>query len=316
MEKNLILEIAKYYYIRRMTQEEISKAFRISRMKVVRYLKEAREKGYIKIQVTQIDERCPSLEKLIKSEFKMKEVIISPDILNNEIYIRKKIGQLTADYLKNSIKDNNLIGIAWGRTLYDVVSFLSPLNVDGVKVIQIVGGLGRISDKIYPNEIVERAAFSLGSNYYVLHAPLLVDSKEAKQAIISNKTIKDVIKMWDNLDIVLSGVASIERSAHLLQSRPDKIPYILQEIKNSHAVGELCGVLYDINGKICNTKLNDLVVAINPEQICNARNSILVAGGKSKIKAIVGALRGNFIKTMVTDELTAKEILNYYRKIK
>jgi len=314
MKKNLIIEIAKYYYIHEMKQEEISKIFGISRMKVVRYLKEARKEGYVKFQIEETIERNPLLENIFKKKFNLKEAIIFPAFVNNEFFIRKKIGYLTAEYLKNEIRDNDVLGIAWGRSIHEVVNSFTPLNVENVKVIQIVGGMGKISDKIYPNEIVIKAASFLGNNYSVLHAPLFVETEESKRAIISTQAVKDVINMWDSIDIVLLGIGTIERNAHILASNPEDISYFLQETKRTHAVSELCGRFYDINGKLCETKLNDLVISLNPKQICNIRNSILVASGRLKIKAILSVLRGNFFKTIVTDELTAKEVLKYHKE--
>jgi len=314
MKKNLIIEIAKYYYIHKLTQEEIAKILGISRMKVVRYLKKARKEGYVKIQIAETNERCSLLENLLKSEFNLKEAIIFPVLSDVEFSIRKKIGYLGAEYLKSEIRDNDVVGISWGRSTYEAINSLTQLDVENVKVVQVVGGMGKISDKIYPNEIIARAAFFLGNHYSALHAPLFVESDESKRAIISTKVVKDVINMWDSINVILLGVGSMERNAHILVSSPEQIPSILQETKRIHAAAELCGRFYDINGKICKTKLNDLVIAVHPEKIRNIKNSILLASGRSKIKAIISVLRGNFFNTIITDESTAKEVLKYHKK--
>jgi deoxyribonucleoside regulator len=57
MRKKLIHEAAKLYYLKNMTQMETAKILGISRSKVSRLLKEAKEKGYVQINVVSPDER-------------------------------------------------------------------------------------------------------------------------------------------------------------------------------------------------------------------------------------------------------------------
>ena len=40
------------------------------------------------------------------------------------------------------------------------------------------------------------------------------------------------------------------------------------------------------------------------------KNVIGIAGGKVKVKAILGALRGGYIKILITGERTAKKVMN------
>jgi len=40
------------------------------------------------------------------------------------------------------------------------------------------------------------------------------------------------------------------------------------------------------------------------------KNVIGIAGGKGKIKAILGALCGGYIKILIANEKTAKEVMN------
>jgi len=42
-------------------------------------------------------------------------------------------------------------------------------------------------------------------------------------------------------------------------------------------------------------------------------NVVTVAGGRHKVDAILGAIRGGFIKILVTDEDTAREVIERAR---
>jgi deoxyribonucleoside regulator len=55
--------------------------------------------------------------------------------------------------------------------------------------------------------------------------------------------------------------------------------------------------------------LDERTVGIELADLRTKEHSILVAGGPSKTNAILGALRGRYANTLVTDQITAKDLL-------
>ena len=51
------------------------------------------------------------------------------------------------------------------------------------------------------------------------------------------------------------------------------------------------------------------VISISPKDLMKHKMVIGVAGGNEKIDAIFGALRGGYLKVLITDEDTATELL-------
>ena len=76
------------------------------------------------------------------------------------------------------------------------------------------------------------------------------------------------------------------------------------------AVGNIVGQFSDIEGNIIDCDLHKRIVAFPIEELRKMKNVIGVAGGKNKIEAILGALHGNFITVLITDEETATLIIN------
>ncbi|KKL05889.1 hypothetical protein LCGC14_2601530 [marine sediment metagenome] len=76
------------------------------------------------------------------------------------------------------------------------------------------------------------------------------------------------------------------------------------------AVGNIVGQFSDIEGNIIDCDLHKRIVAFPIEELRKMKNVIGVAGGKNKIEAILGALQGNFITVLITDEETATLIIN------
>jgi DNA-binding transcriptional regulator LsrR (DeoR family) len=77
-------------------------------------------------------------------------------------------------------------------------------------------------------------------------------------------------------------------------------------------VGDIVGQFYDRNGQILDTPLHDRTVALPLSDLRSMQNVIGIAGGLNKVPAILGALRGGFVKILITDERTAWEILNAF----
>ncbi len=86
----------------------------------------------------------------------------------------------------------------------------------------------------------------------------------------------------------------------------------LAKLKADGGVGDICGNFYDIQGRPVMDETG--IVGINLEQIQKVPEVIVAAGGLEKTQALVGALRGRFIKTLVTDVVTAREVLAVHEK--
>jgi DNA-binding transcriptional regulator LsrR (DeoR family) len=64
-----------------------------------------------------------------------------------------------------------------------------------------------------------------------------------------------------------------------------------------------------VNGKPVKTSLDDRVIGMPLEQLPELKRSVGIAGGKRKLDAILGALRGQLINVLITDRRTAERLL-------
>ena len=58
------------------------------------------------------------------------------------------------------------------------------------------------------------------------------------------------------------------------------------------------------------TPFSDRIIAIDIERLCKLPYCIGMAASREKVPAIMGALRGRLINVLITDEETAKILLN------
>ena len=69
-----------------------------------------------------------------------------------------------------------------------------------------------------------------------------------------------------------------------------------------------------IKGEECNTEYRDRVISMSLEQLRKTPKVIAVTSGKNRARAILGAIKGKLIDSLVTDNETAAEILIEFEK--
>jgi DNA-binding transcriptional regulator LsrR (DeoR family) len=79
-------------------------------------------------------------------------------------------------------------------------------------------------------------------------------------------------------------------------------------------VGETSGFHFDINGK-ADFDLNQRVIALSLPDLKRIPQVIAVACGLPKRRAILGVLRGGYVKALATDSLTAAAVLDEDREL-
>ena len=75
-------------------------------------------------------------------------------------------------------------------------------------------------------------------------------------------------------------------------------------------MGDLCGRFFDAQGKQCLVEPG--VIGISLEQLRSLDQVIGIAGGEEKVMAILSALRGGYLNTLITDTVTAQAVLERY----
>ena len=130
--------------------------------------------------------------------------------------------------------------------------------------------------------------------------PYRTDSKEDCQLIKNLSYDKKVQALWSSADLVILGIGNTET----LDSLERTFGY---SEKHDQVIGDIATHYFDINGQLIH--LYDNTLCASEADIRNAKQTVAIACGDEKAEAIAGALRTGMIKTLITDEYTAKQIL-------
>jgi DNA-binding transcriptional regulator LsrR (DeoR family) len=305
-QRRLKVKIAQKYYLKSETQDAIAKELGLSRIKVQRLLSQCRKEGIVEIRINDPMLRCLELEDELKARFGLLDARVSASPSDSSMLVRD-LARVCADYFVSLVSEGCVIGTAWGRTVFQMTQFLEPTPVRGVKVVSLLGGLAP-SMAHHPYAVMNRISDVFGAESHYLVAPALADSPLTRDVFMKEKRIQETLDMARNADIVIAGIGDVsEQSTLLLTGYLSQTE--LEELVARGAVGEMLTCHFDADGKLVPSRLSERLVGLKPDELGSVGQVIGVAGGEVKVRAILGALRARYINVLVTDEDTARKLI-------
>ena len=307
-EITLMVLVARLYHENNLTQEEIANRMNLSRQKISRLLIAARKAGIVKTIVLDPNPGDTFLAEELMSRFGLKDVVLTSGEYLDSVHLREGIGLAAAEYLQKNLSDDQLVGIGWGRTLFETVNLLSSDRKKIIDVIPLIGGLGDISPFFQVNELTRRLSDAFAGSYRNLYVPAFIEDSNVRENLIQSQEVRQVVDLWTKLDVAIVGVGYVEFQQMSSMFFVNHItPAKLALLKEKGTVGDICGRFFNVHGKEVNPELG--VVGIGLETLKSIPNVVAVAGGMEKVSALLGALHGGYIKTLITDTVSAQALL-------
>jgi len=311
----LIAQVAKLYYEERFTQQAIADQLDLSRQKVSRMLLRAREEGIVRIKVFDPIPTNRDLEKEFQEVTGIRHVVLVSGEGLEEDTLRRRIGAAGAEFIGRTIVDGQVVGIGWGRTLNAFVNALPKTHKKDISVVPLVGGIGELAPAFQVNELARRLAEALGGSYRFFHLPALTYDLEVWEALMRTKEVDSISKHWATLGAAFVGIGHVGLQHASTMFIGDYIPPVhLAQLEAKGAVGDICGRFYDIRGNP--VVVGAGVIGISLGELTTVPEVIALAGGLEKTRAILGALKGGLISTLISDTATVRAVLrDLYAKV-
>jgi DNA-binding transcriptional regulator LsrR (DeoR family) len=310
-ELRIIARVARMYYEWDIRQSEIARQLGLSQATVSRLIQRSKQEGIIRISINIPGGVYTELEENLVKKFKLRDAIVVDSLEDNENMIQRDIGASTAYFLESAIQANEVIGISsWSATLLAMVNSLHPLpRKQGIKVVQILGGVGNPGAEVHAAHLTSRLAALVGGEPIFLPAPGVVGSKAAKQVLLEDEYVQKTISLFNRVTTALVGIGAVQPSSLLEQSGNVFSSQELEHLQRKGAVGDILLHFFDEKGIPIDSELNQRVISMSLEQLRNANQAIGLAGGGRKFRSILGALLGGWINILITDHFTAKRLL-------
>ncbi|MFC7061069.1 sugar-binding transcriptional regulator [Halobacillus seohaensis] len=310
-EERRLIKVAKMYYKDQMTQNEIAKSLGIYRTTITRLLQKAREKGIVQIDIKGEYSEQVDLEEQLLKRFSISEAVVIPSTSQQTEQERKtELGRASVNLLNKTIKDGDVVGFAWGSTLGSMVSALERYKSRKADFVPLVGGPGKMNVDHHVNTIVYNQAKAFGATAHFIDSAAIVPSTQSRNEIFESAYFKDVLDLWGKLTVAVVGIGTQLSSSNMIFSG-----FLGEEdyksLENQAAIGDICSRFFDVNGKPIDGNVGDRTVAIELNKLKEVNYSIGVAESVEKTASIVGALRGNYITHLITNDCTAKSLLEF-----
>lgn len=303
-----LVNVARLYYEDELSQQEIALRLGKSRPTVSRMLKAARNQGIVTIDIRAPSNRSRSLELALLERFGLDAVRVLT-VPKGELDSTDRLGRTAASYVQLVLRDGLTVGVSNGRTLAATARYVHPERSLQLSVVQIIGALGSDNPRIDGPDIARVLAEAFDTDCRFLHVPLLVGSVDVKRTLIRDRHISQTLRMGADADIVIVGIGTLESD--------DRSPifegYLSAEemaaLGDAGAIGHVCGEFYTGAGERAPVDINDRTIGIGLEALRKIPTVIAVAGGVTKAPAILGAIRGGYLNTLITDDRAAVRML-------
>ena len=137
-----------------------------------------------------------------------------------------------------------------------------------------------------------------------------MQSVEASQLIVQEKTVSSAIQLAESADVGLIGIGGLDENTSEIFRNGWIGADEFKTLREAGAVGEICGKFFDQEGQVLDIPFNKRLIAINLNTLRGFDTVLAIAGSKNKAKAILAAMRGGFINVLVTDSDAAWQILD------
>lgn len=301
-----LIDIATRFYVTGQSQIDIARSVGLDASTVSRYLKRARDEGIVRVEIHRPRSLHGDLALELAQSFGLKRAVVVAGEPGPAAV--QAVARAAADFVNSQLLNGTRLGLSWGRMLSAAIHMLPPGTVSGLDVSLLHGGVGSAGAGIQGVELARHiASLHPHSHVHYLHAPVLVDSPDIKDAMLRDGSIRAALESAASRDMALVGIGTLDESAPLVRYGHIS-PRDRNRLLDAGAVGDMCTRFFTPTGEPVHV-LDDRLIAIEWEGLKKIPMVVAMAAGLEKRDAILGALRARAIDVLVTDEATARAVL-------
>ncbi len=301
IQKKQMQEVALLYYEKNLTQSEIAKIMDLSRQTVSKLLGDAIKEKIVEIKIHDPEITCSDLERSICESFGIKNAIVCGVSSDSNALRRLVTVKRAGAYIKSLIESGNKrIAISWGNTIKMLIDEFCELKTQNNTVFPLFGATDSEEAYYLSNELARSFADKIDANLKYAWFPYKPDSSDDAKLFKKTSYYKKLAALWDSIDIAIVGIGNKD----IITTFGEIFGY---NEKSISAIGDISTHFFDAEGNFVEIYENTLCAS--RDSLKNAGETIAVACGEEKAQAIIGALRTKTVDTLITDEYTARKLL-------
>ncbi|MDN6243201.1 MAG: MarR family transcriptional regulator [Tetragenococcus koreensis] len=295
----MIVKAALLFYKENVNQTEIAQQLGVSRPTVATLLKEAVERGIVKISIQDSEIMNFEQQEILAKKYGLKTVLIS-SASDSEDEAKQEVGNLCATFVENNLKRIKSLGIGWGSTLNKFAEAASFHHFEDLSIVPLIGGVDVSNVKNQSNHLAFILSQKYNCNVDYFYAPAIAESLEMKETFDKSQFINNIIRKGKNVDMAIAAVGNpIESSSYR------KLGYFSEEdsreMKEKNVIGYILATFFNQEGQPVATNISQKMIGINLEDLMNIKEVVVVASGKEKAPSIQYLLKQPVIDHLIID---------------
>ncbi len=304
----LAVRAAWLYHVAGNTQHEIARKLQISRPTAQRLVAFAFERGLIKVRVNHKVASCLELAIALRQRYNLVVCDVVPVNDDSADQVLRKIAVAAAQVMESYLNDlrPQIIALGSGQTLKAVVGELNILARPQHRLLSLVGTIARDGSS-NPYDAALQAAEKIDAKCFLIPAPLLADSPEERKQWCHHRLYRIVEELSNQIDVAFVGIGDMGLGCPMHRDGFLTAEEVMELVK-AGAVGDNLGWAFNEMGELVQSATQQRVTSIQLRRPPK-KPVIAFAGSDHKARAVLGALRGQWINGLVTDETCARRIL-------
>ena len=250
-----------------------------------------------------------ALEERLTQTFGLKEARVAEDRADGANGPGAEVAQVCGDLLLEHCGPRSVIAVSNGRAVGAVVHHLPERVWPESTAVAMLGSAGESFHLEDGPDICRNLALRLGGHYRSLPVPLVFDSLKNARAVRSEERVATTLELAARSDVALTGVGAVEETTSSPLLRRWMTPAVMRECRRKNVIAHVCGHHLDAEGNHVRTALCDRTLCLDPSRLSEIPLVIGVAAGRDKVDALRATLRGSYLSALVTDESTARSLL-------
>jgi DNA-binding transcriptional regulator LsrR (DeoR family) len=300
----LLASIARRYYLDGRSKIEIADEFGLSRFKVARLIDAARESGLVRIEIRHEGVIDIDLSARVRERFELQHAVVVATPDDDPAHMRQHLGRAAAELLAEIITPQDVLGLAWARSVSAMASALPRLP--GVPVVQLTGALSHQDDHS-SIDVVRDVARAAGGPAYVFYAPFVVPDAATARALLQQPEVARAFTQLPNVTKAFAGLGLWAPGQSTLYDAADERDR--EVLRRLGVCADISGVFVSADGEPIEADLTDRMIAIDADQMRAIPEVFVIGYGMAKVPAVRAALRSGLVGGLVTHTTLAQALL-------
>ena len=302
----LSASVARRYYLDGRSKVEIAEEFGLSRFKVARLIDVARASGLVRIEIGHKGLIDVDASARVQERFGLTHAVVVDIADDDDEPVRKHLGQVAAELLAEVLEPDDVLGVAWSRSVGAMARALPRLST--VPVVQLTGAVSRPDGDQSAIDVVRDVARAAGGPAYVFYAPFLLPDAATARAL---RQQREVALAFDQLPRVTKAVVGVGRWAPGQSTLYDAArEQDRKALRDLGVCAEVSGVFLSADGRPVENPLTERLIGVSAEQMRAIPEVIVIAYGAAKVPAAQAVLRSGLVSGLVTHAPFAQALLD------